>query len=144
MAGCWDTYADYAHGSKGSAIIMASLQDPKPRIYNSQEMTPEKLVWEYGQPDNNPYDAEWQLLVDAIRHDTPHNEARRAGEADVAALMGRIATHTGQVVTWDQVMASDFQFVDHIDDITWETPAPIQEGPGGIYPAPSPGVTKEC
>ncbi len=43
------------------------------------------------RPDRNPYHAEWQLLLDAIRGDKPHNEARRAGEAEVAALMGRIA-----------------------------------------------------
>ena len=24
MPGCWETYADYAHGSKGSAVIMAT------------------------------------------------------------------------------------------------------------------------
>ncbi|MFV2066027.1 MAG: Gfo/Idh/MocA family protein [Pirellulales bacterium] len=144
MNGCWNTYADYAHGTKGSAVIMDSLRAPKPRIYRGQDMEPENVVWEYGKPDRNPYDAEWQLLVDAIRQDKPHNEARRAAEADVAALMGRIATHTGQVVTWEQVMTSDFQFVDDIDHLTFDTPAPIHEGPDGIYPCPQPGITKEC
>jgi predicted dehydrogenase len=143
MAGCWNTYSDYAHGSKGSAVIMTSLAAPKPRIYKDQDMSPEHLVWEYGQPDNNPYDAEWQLLVDAIRQDRPHNEARRAGEAEIAALMGRIATHTGQEITWDQVMKSDFQFVEDIDHLTFDSPAPIHEGPDGIYPAPQPGITVE-
>ena len=73
-----------------------------------------------------------------------HNEARRAGEAEVAALMGRIATHTGQEITWDQVMKSEFQFVKDIDHLTFDTPAPIQEGPDGLYPPPQPGITQEC
>ena len=38
MPGCWQTYADYAHGSKGSAVIMANLGQPKPKIYKSQKM----------------------------------------------------------------------------------------------------------
>jgi len=143
MSGCWETYSDYAHGSKGSAVIMASLGDPKPRIYKSQEMSDENVVWAFGRPDPNPYVVEWQLLLDAIRQDKPHNEARRAGEAEVAALMGRAAVHTGQMITWDQMMQSEFQFVENIDQMDFDTPAPIHEGPDGIYPAPQPGITKE-
>ena len=54
-------------------------------------------------------------------------------------MMGRIATHTGQEITWDQVMQSEFQFVKDIDHLTFDTPAPIHEGPDGIYPAPAAG-----
>ncbi len=143
MNGCWETYSDYAHGSKGSAVIMTTLGEPKPRIYKSQNMASEELSWEYGQPDCNPYQAEWQLLLDAIRQNKPHNEARRAGEADIAALMGRMATHTGQFITWEQAMNSDFQFVKDIDNMTFDSPSPIHEGPDDIYPAPQPGVSKE-
>ena len=144
MANCWSTYADYAHGSKGSAVLMSDLGEPKPRIYNSQRIDQDKPVWEYGQSDPNPYEVEWQILVDAIRQDKKHNEAHRAGEAEIAALMGRIATHTGQEITWDQIVKSEFQFVKDIDHLTFDTPAPIHEGPDGIYPAPQPGITQEC
>jgi predicted dehydrogenase len=144
MNGCWETYADYAHGSKGSAVLMATLGDPKPKIYKSHNLVPENLVWEFGRPDPNPYQVEWQLLLDAIRRNQPHNEARRAGEADLVALMGRAATHTGQFVTREQVMNSNFQFVPDIDHMTFETPAPLHAGPDGIYAPPQPGLTKEC
>ena len=76
--------------------------------------------------------AQGQVLLDAIRNDTPHNEARRAGEAEIAALMGRMATHTGQFVTWDQAKDSSFQFVKDIDNMNWDTEAPIQEGSDGL------------
>ncbi|HEV57578.1 MAG TPA: Gfo/Idh/MocA family oxidoreductase [Phycisphaerales bacterium] len=144
MNGCWNTYSDYAHGTKGSALIMAQLHDPRPVIYRSQKMEPDQVVWQYGRPDDNPYVVEWQLLLDAVRAGRKHNEARRAAMADAVALMGRIATHTGQYITQDQVLNSDFQFVADIDNMTFETPAPIHEGPDGLYPAPQPGVTKEC
>jgi predicted dehydrogenase len=143
ISGCWETYSDYAHGSKGSAVIMTNLGEPQPKIYKSHNMAKEELVWEYGQPDCNPYQAEWQALLDAVRQDKPHNEARRAGEADVAALMGRMATHTGQLISWEQALNSDFQFVKDIDNMTFDSPAPIHEGPDGLYPAPQPGVSKE-
>jgi predicted dehydrogenase len=144
MANCWSTYADYAHGSRGSAILMADLSEPKPRIYNSQRIGEDKPVWEYGRNDPNPYEVEWQVLVDAIRQDKRHNEAIRAGEAEVSALMGRIATHTGQEITWDQVMQSEFQFVKDIDNLTFDSPSPIQEESDGLYPPPQPGITQEC
>lgn len=143
MNNCWSTYSDYAHGSKGSAVIMAALGDPRPKIYKSHNMVKKELIWEFGRPDCNPYQAEWQVLVDAIRQDKPHNEARRAGEAEVVALMGRMATHTGRYITWDQALNSDFQFVKDIDNMTFDTPVPIKAGPDGIYAAPQPGITKE-
>jgi hypothetical protein len=123
---------------------MATLGQPKPKMYKSHDMVPANLVWEYGRADPNPYRVEWQLLLDAIRQNKPHNEARRAGEAEVAALMGRIATHTGKYITWDQVLNSDFQFVENIDSMTFDSPAPIHADPGGFYPAPMPGISKEC
>ena len=95
-------------------------------------MTPANVAWDYGQADCNPYNAEWQILLDAIRQDKPHNEARRAGEADVAALMGRMATHTGQYVTFEEAQNSDFEFIADIDHMSEETPAPIKAESNGI------------
>ena len=122
---------------------MANLGQPEPKIYKSQKMVKEELAWEYGQPDINPYDREWQVLVDAIRQNTPHNEGKRAGEANLATLMGRMAVHTGRYVTWDEALNSNFEYVTDIDHMTMDTPAPIQAGPDGMYAAPQPGLAKE-
>lgn len=143
MNNCWQTYSDYAHGSKGSAVIMTNLATPDPRIYKSQNMVNADLVWRYEQTEPNPYREEWQVLLDAIRQDKPHNEARRAAEGNLATLMGRMATHTGAMVTWDEAMASTFEYLPDIDHLSFDTPVPIQAGPDGIYPAPQPGQTKE-
>ena len=142
MNNCWGTYSDFAHGSKGSAVIMSSLAAPKSKIYKSQNMVAENLVWEGRAGEANPYLVEWQVLLDAIRQDTPHNEAHRAAQANFAGLMGRAATHTGQMITWDQTVNSKFQFVDDVDSLTFDTEAPIHDK-NGIYPAPIPGVTVE-
>ncbi|NQT88429.1 Gfo/Idh/MocA family oxidoreductase [bacterium] len=143
MRNCWGTYADYAHGTNGSAVIMTNLRQPSPKIYKNQQMTKENVTWKFEGADPSPYRAEWRALLDAVRNDTPHNEARRAGMASIAALMGRAATHTGQVVTWDQMMASKFQFVKNIDGLAFDSPAPIKPEPDGIYPCPVPGTTVE-
>jgi predicted dehydrogenase len=143
MNHCWNTYSDYLHGSRGSAVLMTDLSQPKPRIYRTQRMLPENLEWEFGRDDPNPYHAEWQVLLDAVRHGKTHNEARRAGEANVAALMGRMATHTGQLITWDQALNSNYRYVADIDQMTFDTAPPIRADAGGFYAAPVPGVTQE-
>ena len=57
--------------------------------------------------------------------------------------MGRMATHTGQTVTWDQALNSNFQYVADIDQMSLDTPPPIQADAAGGYAAPLPGVTQE-
>ena len=143
MAGCWDTYADYAHGTKGSAVLMTNLSTPNTRIYSSQNQTPETLIWKNGHTEVNPYHREWQLLLDAIRHDKPYNEAQRAAEANFAGLLGRAAVHTGSFVTIDEIKNSNFQYVKDIDHMTFDTPPPIRASADGSYAAPQPGITKE-
>jgi predicted dehydrogenase len=143
MNNCWNTYSDYAHGTKGSAVLMESLSRPLPKIYKTQKMVPENVVWEFGEREKNPYVVEWDVLLDAIRNDKKHNEAVRAGEAEVAAIMGRAAAHTGKMVTWDEVIASDFQYIDDIDHLDFQTEPPIHDNDEGIYPAPQPGQTEE-
>ena len=61
----------------------------------------------------------------------------------MVALMGRMATHTGKYITYEQALNSKFQFVEDIDNLTFDSQAPIHDGPDGIYPCPQPGITKE-
>jgi len=143
MNGCWGEYSDYAHGTKGSAVLMTNLAQPSPKIYKTQDMSKDNLVWRYEGNDVNPYHEEWRVLLAAVRENKPHNEARRAAEANFAGLLGRMAAHSGAYVTWDEALKSDFQYVKDIDHLTFDTPAPLQAGPDGIYPCPQPGITKE-
>jgi predicted dehydrogenase len=143
MNGCWNTYSDFAHGSKGSAVLMTNLSTPGTRLYKSQDQSPENLMWAFDQAEPNPYHVEWQVLLDAIRQNKPHNEAKRAAEANFAALLGRTAAHTGAYVTAEQIKASNFRYVADIDAMSFDTPPPIRANPDGTYAAPLPGLTKE-
>ena len=57
--------------------------------------------------------------------------------------MGRAAVHSGQVITWDQMLASDFQFCPYVDDLDYDSPAPVHDDENGRYPAPVPGQWSE-
>jgi len=57
--------------------------------------------------------------------------------------MGRAACHSGQEVTWDQIMGSKFQFCSYLDDLYYDSPAPAQADKNGQFPFPIPGQWKE-
>ena len=83
------------------------------------------------------------MLLDAIRNDRPHNETRRAALSNLGAIMGRAAVHSGKLVTWDEAMASKFQFCPSVASLTADSPAPVQANAEGRYPAPVPGAWTE-
>jgi hypothetical protein len=83
------------------------------------------------------------VLLDAIRKNKPHNEARRAAFTNLTSIMGRAAIHSGKVITWDEMMASDFNFCPNVADLTADSPAPVQADAKGCYPIPIPGKWTE-
>ena len=56
------------------------------------------MLWEskVKPGEQNPYQNEWNDLVDAIRGDKPYNEVKRGVEASLVSSMGRMAAHTGR------------------------------------------------
>lgn len=146
MTGCMEIYSSYAHGTKGMAIVSRSGDCGMPSaIYKSQNPQRANLVWEskVSQDQADPYQNEWNDLMDAIRNDKPYNEAKRGIEASLVTSMGRMAAHTGQEVTWDDILNSQHEFAPGLDKITEDSPAPLMPDTKGRYPVPMPGITRK-
>jgi len=144
MTGCHDEFASFAHGTKGAAVISTSGHTPgRVRIFRGHNMTREELAWAYPQPEQNPYQLEWDDLVEAIRNDKPYNEVKRGAEASLVSTMGRMAAHTGQIVTFEAALNCAHEFAPTVDRLTADGPAPVEAGPDGKYPAPQPGIVKD-
>jgi len=144
MTGCHSEFASYAHGSKGSAVISTSGHTPgRVRIYKGHNMTKEELAWACPQPEQNPYQLEWDDLIEAIRNDKPYNEVERGAKASLVSTMGRMAAHTGQIVTFEAALNCAHEFAPTVDRLTPDGPAPVQAGPDGKYPVPQPGIIKD-
>jgi predicted dehydrogenase len=142
MPGCHDEFASYVHGSNGIAVISQSGHSPARRkIYKGQNMAKENLLWSFPQPEPNPYQLEWEDLVDAVRNDKPYNEVKRGAEASLVTSMGRMAAHTGQVVTYDDILNSEHEFAPGVDKLALDGEAPIKADKDGKYPVPMPGIT---
>jgi predicted dehydrogenase len=142
MQGCRSEFASYAHGSKGCAVISTSGHSPgKVRTFKGQRFEKEDLIWAYPQPEQSPYQLEWDDLIEAIRQDKPYNEAKRGAEASLVTSMGRMAAHTGQIITYDQILNCEHEFAPEVDRLTNDGPAPLQFA-DGKYPWPQPGILK--
>lgn len=79
------------------------------------------------------------MLIDAIRSNRKHMEAKRSAMSNLVALMGRAAVHCGRIVTLEEALASKFLFCPNIGAADENTPAPCQADDQGRYPAPIPG-----
>ena len=53
-----------------------------------------------------------------------------------------MAAHTGQVVTFEQMLNCDHEFAPDVDKLTFESSAPLQLAANGKYPVPQPGINK--
>ena len=144
MPGAHKEFASYAHGTKGSAVISTASHAPsKARIYKGQHIdSKEHLVWAYPQPEPNPYQLEWNDLLKAIREDLPYNEVERGVKASLVTSMGRMAAHTGQLITMDQALNNDLALTTSVDTLTLDGPAPLLADADGKYPIPMPGLKK--
>jgi predicted dehydrogenase len=144
MAGCHSEFASYAHGTKGMAVISTAGHSPaKCRIYKSHNMTKDDLVWSYPPPEPNPYELEWDHLLDAIRQNKPYNEAKRGAEASLVTAMGRMACHTGQEITWDDMLNCEHEFAPTVDQLVDGGSSPLVADANGKYPVPQPGIKKD-
>ncbi len=135
IAGAYEEFDSLAHGTKG----LASISDG--RIFKGQNAAKSEIAWKSSKSNDWGYGVEWQDLLDAIRSDTPYNEARRGAEASLVTSMGRMAAHTGQVITYDQIMNLDHEFAPEVDKLAMDSAAPVLANAEGKYPVPMPGIT---
>jgi hypothetical protein len=103
------------------------------------------MTWQsknYGD-ENDPYLNEWNDLMDAIRNDKPYNEVPFGVQASVVTSMGRMAAHTGQEITYDDMLNHPIEYAPGIDKWTMDSPPPVASDAEGKYPVPMPGLKKD-
>lgn len=136
-------FSTYLHGTKCAAQFSGNVHAPVTHIYKDQRITNANIAWRPEKETVSPYVAEWQALLKAIRTNSEHNEAKRSAMANLVAIMGRAAVHSGKKVTLEAALASRFQFTANPDDFNDSTPAPVRADAEGRYPVPVPGEWSE-
>lgn len=118
--GTWDAVSEYVHGSLGQRGVATG-----------------------GGPNlesDNPYVQEHVDLIKAITSGTKLNEGWHAAASSMTAVLGRMATYSGQVVKWDEAIAKGPQ--ESPEQIAWDAVPRHVPGPDGWYPFPIPGQYK--
>ncbi len=136
-------FATFIHGTRCAAQFSGRTHAATVHLYKDQRIEKDNIAWTPTKDAHSPWQYEWNIFIDSIRNDRPHNELKRAVYSDLTSLMGRAACHTGQKVTWDQIMKSNFQFCDYLDDLDFDSPVPVKADENGQFPVPIPGQWKE-
>jgi myo-inositol 2-dehydrogenase/D-chiro-inositol 1-dehydrogenase len=128
---CWPNISEHVHGTKGSADLGAR------NIFAIKGANP----WRFPSksPAKDAYQQEHDDLFAAIVNDKPYNEAESGALSTMTAILGRMATYSGQQIEWDDAFNSKLQLVP--DPCTWETEPPVLPDADGWYPVAKPGTT---
>ena len=146
MNGCHNNFSSYIHGTKGSAIASRNGDCGGPSaIFKGQSPNRSEMVWEAKVPRDQRdwYQNEWNDLMDAIRDDQPYNEVDRGVNVSLISSMGRMAAHTGQEITYEDMLNCEHEMAPGIDKLTMDSPAPLRSNSEGRYPVPEPGIVKD-
>ena len=142
IPGCYTKVDEFAHGTKGEAHIGGGSIRPAGGS-----------AWRYDGKGGDPYQIEHDVLFDAIRTNKTHNEAQYGATSTMTAIMGRMATYSGQEIFWDKAAAQkagrpdaptalDSEIALRPERYAWDAKPPTLPGPDGRYPIATPGSTK--
>ncbi len=137
---CWGFFGDIIQGAKGSAVLGEGISNP--RLFKGYNQTPAEVIWQYQGPPCNQYQVEHDLLFEAIRQNKPYNESQRSAYAALTGILGRMAAESGQLVTWEEALASNLELAPGLDTYTMRSNPPVTPNAQGAYPVAAPGTTK--
>jgi myo-inositol 2-dehydrogenase / D-chiro-inositol 1-dehydrogenase len=129
QSGCYGNWDDIIMGTKGTCHWTALKIEGETN-------------WRYDGPRNNPHDEEQNILIGSIRAGQPVNHQDTMIDSTYMAVMGQIAAYTGKPVTWEQVLAADFEFEPKVAEVTLDMAPPTLPDETGNYPLPLPGLTE--
>ena len=134
--GCMSRVSESFQGLNGTAYTDSSntgwLKDYKGNSIYTHD----------GEEDKNPYQVEHDELFASIRKGEVINNVEYGANSTMSAILGRMATYSGKVITWDEALNSNKMIVPDEDELTWDSMPPVVPNADGLYPIPVPGQTE--
>lgn len=140
ITNAYDFFGSFIQGASGCAILGEG--QPKPRLFRGHKPDPAKTLWKYDGEPCDHYQHEHDLLFDAIRNDKPYNEVERSAKSCFTAIMGRMGCESGQMISWDEALASNLELAPGLAGLTSDSKPPVQPDANGNYPIALPGTTR--
>jgi predicted dehydrogenase len=132
QVGCAHDVSDHIMGSKATCHIEASSSPARGIIADGKNTLWKSVASGRKAPRDDMYQNEHDELFASIRSGKPINNGEWMAKSTLMAIMGRMATYTGQDITWDKALASK-------EDLT---PPAYVFGSLPVAPVARPGVTK--
>jgi predicted dehydrogenase len=140
ITNAYDFFGDFIQGAKGCAILGEGQANP--RLFKGHKPESAGLIWKHTDPACDQYQREHDLFFDAIRNNRPYNETERCAKACLAAVLGRMACESGQLITWEEALASELELAPGLADFKSDSNPPVMPDANGNYPIVKPGQTK--
>jgi predicted dehydrogenase len=128
--GSWSSVSEHAHGTKGTA----DLDDGRGPVIHGPDGR-----WRSNARKVDNHHQEHHDMFAALRRGEVYNEGDYGAESTMTAILGRMATYSGEVVRWDEALKSGADLSPAAYDFA-ATP-PVLPDSDGYYPVPVPGKT---
>jgi len=131
QAGTREAVTEGFHGTNGSA--------PEPGVLLTRSGYP--ILRYDARKDSNPYQVEHDELFAAIaKGEYKFMDAENGAKSTMTAILGRLATYSGQQIEWDAALNSNVSLAP--DRFDWNVVPKVLPGKDGLYACAVPGVTK--
>lgn len=133
MSNCHAAMSDVVTGTKAVADI-TRFQIRKPNG---------DLIHRLTSPKNQPYHAEQEVLIKAIKTGEPINSGYHMINSSMLGVLGQLAAYQGNLIGYEEAKNTDFHLGNiPPDEVNFEIEPPVKPDENGIYPAPIPGITR--
>jgi predicted dehydrogenase len=131
--GTWTHVSENVHGTRGTITLGTGA-------WGFGTLTPRDLRRREYRAEN-PYQREHHNLVASIRGAGPYRlDADYGAASSMTAVLGRMATYSGKMVSWDDAVQSELHVAP--DRYALDAEPPVRPHADGSYDTAIPGVTR--
>jgi predicted dehydrogenase len=128
IRGCWRSVSEGVHGTKGTSDCRGKIEG--------------ETSWKFAGKSLKGHQQEQNDLVAALRTGRRYNEGHYGATSSFTAVLGRMATYSGQIVRWDEAVEKGPAEMIYDQELTMNSTPPVEPDEDGRYPVPVPGVFK--
>jgi myo-inositol 2-dehydrogenase/D-chiro-inositol 1-dehydrogenase len=128
----WNSVSEHCHGTKGYADVSGS------KIYDAEG----KMIHDFGKLGGDGHQQEHHDLFADIRAGKIADEGEWGAKSTMTAILGRMATYSGQPIKWEDALKSDVVISPVEKYTSFEDEPPTKPNADGYYARPVPGKTK--